>query len=151
MRIDELTVRRPVTASPDTTLEQAARKMAVEGVGCLVVTEGDEAVGIVTDRDLVVRGLAERVPADARLDSVMTTHVVAVDSATDVRDVVRTLGHHAVRRLPVVDGRRVVGIVTLDDLMVALNDQVGELTKGLTAQLLFPHAHDEPPRPVSTR
>ena len=149
MRIGDMTVRRPVTVRPDTTLEQAARLMATEGVGCLVVTEGDAVVGMLTDRDLVGRGLAEHVPADGRIDAVMSAHVVAVDVDDDVRSVIRTFGHHAVRRLPVVSGRHVVGVVTIDDLLVALNDQVGELTKGVTAQLLFPHANDAPARPVA--
>jgi CBS domain-containing protein len=138
-----------VTVSPDTTIEQAARAMAAGGIGCLVVTEGDAVVGIVTDRDLVVRGLADRVPPDGRVDAVMTTHVVAVDVDSDVRDVIRTFGHHAVRRLPVVRGRHVVGLVTVDDLLVAMTDEIGLLTRGITAQLLFPHASDEPPRPVA--
>ena len=149
MRIGDLAVRRPVTVPPDTTIEGAAQDMAKQGVGCLVVTEGDTVVGIVTDRDLVVRGLAERMPTDGRIDSIMSTDVVAVDVDSDVRDVVRTFGHHAVRRLPVVRGRHVVGVVKIDDLLVAMNDELGALTKGITAQLLFPHASDEPPRPVT--
>jgi CBS domain-containing protein len=112
------------------------------------VTEGGTVVGIVTDRDLVVRGLADRVPPDGRIDAVMTTHVVAVDVDSDVRDVIRTFGHHAVRRLPLVSGRHLVGIVTVDDLLVAMTDEIGLLTRGITAQLLFPHAGDEPQRPV---
>ena len=112
MRIGDLAVRRPVTVPPDTTIEGAAQDMAKQGVGCLVVTEGDTVVGIVTDRDLVVRGLAERMPTDGRIDSIMSTDVVAVDVDSDVRDVVRTFGHHAVRRLPVVRGPPVLGRVT---------------------------------------
>jgi CBS domain-containing protein len=149
MRIEEIAVRRPVTVTPDTTIQQAARAMADHGVGCLVVTDGDVAMGIVTDRDLVVRALGERVPVDARVDSVMSTHVIAVDRNADVREVIGTFGHHAVRRLPVVDGRHLVGIVSLDDLFVALNDQLRDLTTGVTAQVMFPHANDEPPRPVA--
>jgi CBS domain-containing protein len=148
MRVGDVAARPPVAVSPDTTIEQAARAMAADGVGCLVVTEGGTVVGIVTDRDLVVRGLADRVPPDGRIDAVMTTHVVAVDVDSDVRDVIRTFGHHAVRRLPLVSGRHLVGIVTVDDLLVAMTDEIGLLTRGITAQLLFPHAGDEPQRPV---
>jgi CBS domain-containing protein len=148
MRIDQLAVRAPVTVSPDTTLEQAARAMADHAVGCVIVTEGGRVVGILTDRDLVVRGVAERVPLDARVDSIMSMDVVAVDVSTDVRDVIRTFWHHAVRRLPVVTGAHVTGIVSLDDLLVSFTNQFAELTNGLTAQLLFPHGADEPHRPV---
>jgi CBS domain-containing protein len=156
MRIRDLAVREPVTMRPDGTLHEAARLMASHGVGCVIVTDvgtdggtGDErVVGVVTDRDLVVRGLAARVPDDGRVDGVMSTDVVAVDADDDVRDVVKTFGHHAVRRLPVVTGQRVTGVVTIDDLLVAVHDELADLTKGVTAQLLFPHGHDEPARPA---
>lgn len=148
MKIKDLVMRRPVMVSPDVTIERAAREMADHGVGCLVVTDHDRIVGIVTDRDLVVRALARRVPADARVDSVMTMNVVGVDSSSDVLDVVRTFGLHAVRRLPVVTGEEVTGLVSLDDLLASFTGQMGELTKGLTAQLLFPHAGDEPAAPA---
>lgn len=148
MKINELVTRRPVMVGPDTTIERAAREMAENGVGCLVVTDHDRIVGIVTDRDLVVRALARRVPADARVDSVMSMDVVGVDSSSDVRDVIRTFGLHAVRRLPVVTGEEVTGLVSLDDLLVTFAGQIGELTHGLTAQLLFPHAGDEAPAPA---
>lgn len=148
MKISDVTQRRPVTVAPDATIEAAARTMAAEGVGCLVVAEGQTILGVVTDRDLVVRVLAQRVPSDGRIDSVMSTNVVAVDDGADVRDVIRTFAHHAVRRLPVVSGRTVVGMISLDDLLVAMTGQFSELTSGLTAQLLFPHGADEPARPV---
>jgi signal-transduction protein with cAMP-binding, CBS, and nucleotidyltransferase domain len=150
MRIDELVVRKPVTVSPSATLEEAARAMAAQGVGCLIVTEGDVVVGIVTDRDLVVRAVAEGRPLDGRVDSVMSTDVAVVEESTDVREVIRVFGRHAVRRLPVVHGRHLVGLVSIDELLVALNEQVGDLTKGLTAQILFPHAGDEAPVPAPT-
>lgn len=148
MRIDRLAVREPVTLSPDATLERAAHLMAEHGVGCLVVTEGKRPVGIVTDRDLVVRGLAAGRPVDGRVDSVMTMDVVTVDSATDLRDVIHLFGRHAVRRLPVVTDGEVTGLVSLDDLLASFAGQFVELTNGLTAQLLFPHAGDDAPLPV---
>lgn len=143
MKINELVTRRPVMVGPDVTIERAAREMADHGVGCLVVTDHDRLVGIVTDRDLVVRALARRVPVDARVDSVMSMDVVGVDSSSDVRDVIRTFGLHAVRRLPVVTGDQVTGLVSLDDLLASFAGQMSELTNGLTAQLLFPHGGDE--------
>ena len=148
MKVADLAVREPVTVRPDATLEEAAREMARSGVGFLVISEGTHVVGVATDRDLVVRGLAARLPADARIDAVMSMDVVAVEADDDVRDVIRSFGHHAVRRLPVVHAGRLVGVVTVDDLWIALTDQIGDLTKGITAQVLFPHGNDEPARPV---
>lgn len=148
MRIDRLMVREPVTVAPATTIRRAAQLMAEHGVGSLVVTEHERVVGIVTDRDLVTRALATAVPLDGRIDSVMSMDVVTVDAGTDVRDVVRAFGQHAVRRIPMTVEGRVTGLVSLDDMMATYGQQFAELTNGLTAQLLFPHATDEPPVPV---
>jgi signal-transduction protein with cAMP-binding, CBS, and nucleotidyltransferase domain len=148
MRIDQLMVRQPVTVAPGTTIKRAAELMAEHGVGSLVVTDHERVVGIVTDRDLVTRVLATAVPSDARIDSVMSMDVVTVDADTDLRDVVRAFGQHAVRRIPMTVDGRVTGLVSLDDMLATYAQQFAELTNGLTAQLLFPHAGDEPPVPV---
>ena len=148
MKIDRLVVREPVTVPPETTIRRAARTMAEHGVGSLVVVDHERVVGVVTDRDLVVRALAGDVPIDGRVDAVMTMDVVSVDADDDVRDVIHTFGRHAVRRLPVTSGGRLTGLVALDDLLASFAAQFAELTNGLTAQLLFPHGGDEPPVPA---
>ncbi|HAN35333.1 MAG: CBS domain-containing protein [Ilumatobacteraceae bacterium] len=148
MRIEELTVRPPVTASPATTIQQAAALMARDAVGTLVITEGERVVGIVTDRDVVVRAVAKNLPLDSRIDGVMSMNVIALDAGTDVRDALHAFGQHAVRRLPIVSGGKVSGLLSLDDVVVALAGQFGEVTRGMSAQLLFPHAFDEPSPPA---
>jgi predicted transcriptional regulator len=83
-----------------------------------------------------------------RIDSVMSTNVMAVDRHADIRDAIAAFHHHAVRRMPVVDGDQVVGLVSLDDLIVSLSKVFADVTHGLTAQLVFPHGNDEPPVPA---
>lgn len=148
MRIDRVVVREPVTVAPETTIRRAAQVLSEHGLGALVVVDHGRVVGMVTDRDIVVRAIARDVPLDGRIDAVMTMDVVAVDAGDDVRDVIHAFGRHAVRRLPVVDGDRLVGVVALDDLLASFAGQFAELTNGLTAQLLFPHGGDEPPVPM---
>jgi CBS domain-containing protein len=143
MKIEDITVRPPVTASPDTTLCEAAQLMARHAVGSLIITSGDTLVGIVTDRDLVLRALARNLPTDTRVDDVMSMNVIALDAGADVRDALRAFSHHAVRRLPIVDHGKVTGLLSLDDVVVVLSNQLGDVTQGLAAQLLFPHAFDE--------
>ncbi len=143
MRIEEITIRPPVTASPATTIADAAHLMARHAVGSLIITEGDHLVGIVTDRDLVVRALARYLPLDTRVDDIMSMNVIALDAGADVRDALRAFSHHAVRRLPIVDHGKVTGLLALDDVIVVLSKQFGDVTQGLAAQLLFPHAFDE--------
>ena len=107
----------------------------------------DHIVGIVTDRDLVVHGIARGLPLDGRVDAAMTLDVVSVDASTDVRDVVRLFGRHSFRRLPVTSHGRVAGMVSLDDLIVAFAEEFAEITRGVAGQLMFPKAGDpaEPP------
>ena len=148
MNVAELAVRPPVTIQPDETIATAARLMASAGVGALVVTEKDRPVGIVTDRDLIVRAIAKSIPTDGRVDSVMSMNVIAVEGSSDVRDAMRAFSHHAVRRLPVIHEGRVHGMLTFDDVVVALSQQFAEVTRGVTAQLMFPHGHDDPDLPA---
>ena len=148
MKIKDITVRPPVTAPAETTIQGAARLMASEAVGSLIIADGKTLIGIVTDRDLVVRAVARGLPLDTRVDDIMSMNVISLDVETDVREAIRAFGSHAVRRLPIVQNGKLVGLLSLDDLIVALAGQFAEVTQGLTAQLLFPHAFDEPSHPA---
>lgn len=149
MKVKEILVRSPVTVAPETTVTAAAELMAAEGVGSLIVSDHDRLVGIVTDRDLVVRVLARGYPPDARVDSVMSMNVVAIDADADVREAMAAFGHHAVRRLPVVHGAEIMGLLSLDELVAVMVGQLGDVTHGLRAQLMFPHR--APAAPPATR
>ncbi|HSM65113.1 MAG TPA: CBS domain-containing protein [Ilumatobacteraceae bacterium] len=146
----DITVRQPVVIECDATLADAAALMASSGVGSLIVTDHERPVGIVTDRDLVTRALAKRAGHDARVDSVMTTNLIALDADADFDDVLHTFSHHGVRRLPLVDHDRVVGIVSLDDVLVSMVTDLGGVARVLAAQIMFPHAADEPSVPATT-
>jgi CBS domain-containing protein len=149
MKVQEFIQRAAVTVGPECTVEQAARLMAERGVGSLLVVENGRLTGVVTDRDLVVKVLAERKPTDGRVDSVMSMNVVAVDADSDIREAIRAVSSHAVRRLPVVRGTDPIGVLSLDDVLVTLTAELNESVQGVTAQLMFPHATD--PRPLPTR
>lgn len=148
MLVRDLAVRRPVTVDVAATVAETAAVLAQEGVGSVIVIDHDVPVGMVTDRDIVVRGVARGVPADGRIDSLMTMGVVTVDADADLDELVRIFGEQAVRRVPVVEGGRVTGMVSLDDMLVRFTSHLEHLTRGLTAQLLFPHAADEAPPPA---
>ena len=116
------TVRDAMTASPTTidanaTAVDAARVMAAEDVGSLPVTEGDDLVGIVTDRDLVLHVLAKDVdPHKVVVSSICSENpvVVAPDDSLDVA--LQRMASDQVRRLPVVEDRRLVGILAQADV-----------------------------------
>ena len=148
MNVSDFTWREPVTIDVAETIATAARRLADHGVGALVVVDGDRPVGIVTDRDLVVRVLARGASADGRVDGVMSMGVVALDADDDVEELYAVFGRHAVRRVPVVDHDTVVGMISLDDAVVATSSQMAALSGVLSTQIAFPHARDEAEPPA---
>lgn len=146
-------MKAPVTLPIDATIHAAAVAMDKYSVGAVVVVDADRPVGVITDRDLVLRALARRMPLDARVDSVMSTGVmstgvVCVEADAELNAVTAILSAHPFRRVPVVDADRVVGVVTLDDLIVRLEHDLNEATKGVVAQLWFAHSEPQPPAMV---
>jgi CBS domain-containing protein len=111
--------------------------MEQAGVGALVVLDGEAPVGIVTDRDLVRRVLAKNLPADGRVDSVMSAPLLTVDADADVHEVFAFMRSHAVRRYPVVRGERFVGMLSVDDLFVHLAADLADLVRPVTGQVVF--------------
>ena len=109
---------------PETTLQEAAAKMRSLNVGSLPVCEGDRPIGIVTDRDIVVRAIADgRDPRTGRVPEVMTADVVSVPETADVKEAARLMKDRQIRRIVVVDSnKRVVGIVSLGDIAVDAHD-----------------------------
>ncbi|WP_304451323.1 CBS domain-containing protein [Nocardiopsis sp. YSL2] len=107
------------TVAPEATLREVAEVMRESDVGDVVITEGDHPVGILTDRDIVVRCLAAGGdPETQSARSICSSVVVSVPPQSDVSDAVRTMRGDAVRRLPVVENDHLVGIVTMGDLAV---------------------------------
>ncbi|GHJ06103.1 oxidoreductase [Micromonospora humidisoli] len=115
---------RLVTMDGNDTLAAAAQEMRDSAIGDVVVTNGDDVVGIVTDRDITVRGVAEDLdPNRARLNEITSRDVITVsqyDDAVAAADLMRT---YAVRRLPVIDDGRLVGLVSMGDLAVEREPQ----------------------------
>jgi predicted transcriptional regulator len=148
MKISDLALREPVVIGCDGTMADTAALMASSGVGSVIVVEDDRPVGIVTDRDLVTRGVARAYPADGRIDGLTTMGVIALDIDHNLEDLVHVFRDHAVRRIPIVDQDRVVGVVSLDDIMVLVADELSTVSKVLAGQIMFPHAADEPRTPA---
>ncbi|MFG1951029.1 CBS domain-containing protein [Micromonospora sp. NPDC048830] len=122
--VGEFMTTRLVTMNGNDSLTAAAREMRDSAIGDVVVTDGDAVVGIVTDRDITVRAVAESMdPSSTRLNQITSRDVVTVsqnDDAVAAADLMRT---YAVRRLPVVDDGRLVGLVSMGDLAVEREPQ----------------------------
>lgn len=122
--VGEFMTTRLVTMDGNDTLTAAAQEMRDSAIGDVVVTEGDNVVGIITDRDITVRGVAENLdPNTTPLNQITSKHVITVsqyDDAVAAADLMRT---YAVRRLPVIDDGRLVGLISMGDLAVEREPQ----------------------------
>ncbi|MEU6089729.1 CBS domain-containing protein [Streptomyces sp. NPDC047085] len=117
--VREIMTRDPVTVPEETPLAEVAQLMRQKAIGDVIVTEADHVRGLVTDRDLVVRALADqRDPALTVVGQVCSRDMVMCSSRDAVDDAIRLMREHAVRRLPVVDDGRLVGTLSLGDLAV---------------------------------
>ncbi|MBO4207297.1 CBS domain-containing protein [Micromonospora echinofusca] len=122
--VGEFMTTRLVTMDANDTLTAAAQEMRDSAIGDVIVTDGDDVVGIVTDRDITVRAVAEQMdPASTPLRQITTSDVVTVsqyDDAVAAADLMRTYG---VRRLPVLEDGRLIGLVSIGDLAVEREPQ----------------------------
>lgn len=117
MRVSDCMTRSVEMANPHETIGDAARMMADRDAGALPVSENDRLVGVITDRDIAIRGVAAGKGPDAKVRDVMSTEVKYCFEDDDVDDVLRNMGQLQVRRLPVLSrDKRLVGIVSLSDL-----------------------------------
>ncbi|MED3552442.1 CBS domain-containing protein [Cytobacillus praedii] len=96
-------------------LSTVASKMQALNIGSMPVVENNQVVGMVTDRDMVVRGLTNGAPNDS-IQSVMSNNVISVSSSASLEEAAQLMSQHQVRRLPVVDNGNLVGMVSLGDL-----------------------------------
>lgn len=131
MQLKEIMTTEVRTIAADATVLDAAKQMDDENVGALPICDGDRLVGIVTDRDIVVRSTsAGQDPSRTPIRDVMTAPVIYGLADQSVEEAAALMKEHAIRRLPVLDGaHRLVGMITVDDL-------VGEAPHLSTATLM---------------
>jgi len=122
MKVSEAMTRDVRIVSPEQTIREAAQEMARIDAGVLPVGENDRLVGMITDRDIAVRAVAEGKSPDVKVRDVMSGQVLYCYENDDLDDVAKNMGEMKVRRMPVLDrDKRLVGILSLGD--VALNDK----------------------------
>jgi CBS domain-containing protein len=133
-QIRDLMTENPTTCEPSTTAIDAARVMASEDVGPVPVVEGGRLVGIVTDRDLVVRILAEgKDPSSTTIGEIASSDLTTVQPESELEEAERLMAERQVRRLPVVEGDRLVGIVAQADIARALDEErTGEVVQQIS-------------------
>jgi signal-transduction protein with cAMP-binding, CBS, and nucleotidyltransferase domain len=138
-----------VTIATDASIADAADLMNREVVGAVVIIDHDRPVGIVTDRDLVVRGLVRRLPLDARIDSVMSGDLVTLPADADLHDAMALFHRHPIRRLPLVEDGRMIGMITVDDVAIDLVSELDSLFRPVVGQVIFGGPEREEPLAVT--
>jgi CBS domain-containing protein len=129
MKVREVMTADVYTCRPDDSIVQIAELMRDEDIGAVPVVDDDRLIGMVTDRDIVVRGLADsKDPVAATARSVMTSTLLYCFDDQSVEEALGNMGEQQVRRLPVVDrDKRLVGVVSIGDLCAAASpEQAGE-------------------------
>ncbi|WP_186078855.1 CBS domain-containing protein [Burkholderia gladioli] len=131
--IADVMTRNPATVAPTQSLKEAAKLMDELNVGSLPVCDGTRLIGVVTDRDIVVRAVSAGVPPDQRIEGIVSGPAHWCCQDEDIADVQSKMRDAQIRRLPVVDDdKRLVGIVSLGDLAThadgGISSTLGEIS-----------------------
>ena len=118
MKVFEIMTPEPELISPDASIKDAAKRMKDEDIGALPIGENDRLIGMVTDRDIAMRGVAEgRAPETTPVRDVMSEKILWSYEDEDIEEAARNMAEHQVRRLPVLNHeKRLIGIVSLGDI-----------------------------------
>lgn len=136
MPVDDLARSEVVTAPKETAVGDVAQTMAEETVGSVVIVEDEKPVGIVTDRDLALRCVAEGSDSsDMTAENAMSEDIKTIERTAGFYEAVDRMSENSIRRLPVTDDSgELVGILTTDDLTELLADEQQELSNVIEAQ-----------------
>lgn len=122
MRVRDIGVKETYCAGPATSLSEVASMMKKDNVGIIPVCDGKKLLGVITDRDIVIRCVASEVnPKDCNAREFMTSPAKSVSSFTELEEAAAVMGREQIRRLPVVEGGNLVGMISLGDIAIALN------------------------------
>lgn len=132
LRVEDVMVRRVFTVSTDDSVEDVARILTERGIGSVIVLEGENPVGIITERDLVTRVLARGLdPKRTRAGEVMSSPLISVDPEENLTRAMELFKKYRIKRLPVISQGKLVGILTITDLMRISPDLLRELSETL--------------------
>ncbi len=97
---------------------EVAVKMKELNVGAIPILDQDKLVGMITDRDIVVRGVAEKHPGSTKVEDIMSNNLITISPEATTKEAAKLMAEHQIRRLPVMEGDKLVGIVSLGDFAI---------------------------------
>jgi CBS domain-containing protein len=117
LKVEDVMVREVITIDENLTVKEAAEVMNKFEIGCLIAVRKGKAIGIITERDLLKRVVAEARDANkTKVKDVMSSPLVVVEPSTDLEEAVHLMFQMKIKKLPVVEGKRLVGLVSLTDI-----------------------------------
>ena len=142
MKLRDVMTPNPSTLGPNATLQEAARLMRDEDTGVVPVVEDGRPVGLITDRDIVVRAVADGTSFDRPVRELATDDLVTAGPEMSTRDAAELMGQHQVRRLLVCEGERLVGVASIGDIAVKegkdsrVGDAIQEISQGVKDRVI---------------
>ncbi|PFA68922.1 CBS domain-containing protein [Bacillus sp. AFS015802] len=103
---------------------EVALKMKEHNIGSIPIVDGDKIVGVMTDRDIVLRCIAEKHPASSKVEDIMSKHLITATPETSAEEAAHIMAENQIRRLPIVEGEHLVGMISLGDL--AIRESLGK-------------------------
>ncbi len=135
MNIRDVMTNKVYAALPDASITEVAKKMKELNVGSIPVCDNqDQPIGIITDRDIVLRGVVEGLDNTSNVSDIMSKGIVSVTPDTHVHEAARIMGENQVRRLPVIENGKIVGMVSIGDLAVTniYENEAGEALSNIS-------------------
>ena len=134
MNVSEVMTSDIDTCTPESSLNEVAAKMRELNVGVIPISENGTLLGVVTDRDLAIKGLADNLQADSKVSKVMNREVITGTKDMCVEEAANIMAAHQIRRLPIVEKDQLVGIVSLGDLAVhnQTKDKAGKALENIS-------------------
>jgi CBS domain-containing protein len=138
--VKDFMTKTVITIDVHRTVFDAAELMSYKGVGCLVIMEGEMPRGIVTERDFVRRVVAKKRPLDIKISEIMSKTLITISPDASLKEAARTMTNNRIRRLPVLEGNRLVGIIVASDFVRQLSKKTitEEILQAITRFPLSP-------------
>lgn len=135
IKAQDIMTKKIISVEKDCTVKNAAEKMAEADVGSVIVNDHDSSVGIITDRDIAIRGVAKYNDVNTtKCEDIMSPDLVTADTNTDMEEVVNLMADHQIKRVPIVENDSVVGMVSLRDISQSIEweEEAGEVLNNIT-------------------
>lgn len=117
-KVGDLMTKNVVKSDKESTVYDLAKLMDKNGIGCIVIAENDRPIGIVTERDIITKCLAKELnPRDTKAKDIMSSPVTSVDPEAEMLEAAKLMVSRMIRRLPVVENNKLVGIITTSDMI----------------------------------